>query len=86
MTVTIPSSVIFKRVGEETVLLDFNRGVYYGLDPVGTRMLELLASGRSQEATIDALMDEYKVDRATLAADLEKLLRELAAHGLVTIA
>jgi hypothetical protein len=73
-------------VGEETVLLDFDRGVYYGLDPVGTRMLELLASGRSREATIDALMDEYKVDRATLAADLEKLLRELAAHGLVTIA
>jgi hypothetical protein len=83
--VTIPGKVIFKKVGEETVLLDFEAGVYYGLDPVGTRMWELLAEGQSLDDVATGLTAEYEIDRETLARDLRTLVGELASHGLVVL-
>jgi hypothetical protein len=83
--VTIPEKVIFKKVGEETVLLDFEAGVYYGLDPVGTRMWELLAEGRSLEDVAAGMTAEYEIDRETLLRDLRNLIDELASRGLVAV-
>ena len=36
--VTIPSQVMARTVGDETVILDLAGGTYYGLDAVGARM------------------------------------------------
>ena len=83
--VTIPDKVIFKKVGEETVLLDFEAGVYYGLDPVGTRMWELLADGQSLDDVATGMTEEYDVDRETLSRDLRTLIGELASRGLVVM-
>jgi len=83
--VTIPEKIIFKKVGEETVLLDFEAGVYYGLDPVGTRMWELLADGRSLEEVAAGMTAEYEVDGETLLRDLRTLIDELASRGLVAL-
>ena len=41
--VQIPQEVIARQVGGETVMLDLAKGSYYGLDPVGARMWELMA-------------------------------------------
>ena len=50
--VRIADGVVYKRVGDETILLDFDAGVYYGLDSVGARIWELLADARSLEASL----------------------------------
>ena len=83
--VTIPDKVIFKKVGEETVLLDFEAGVYYGLDPIGTRMWELLSGGQSFDDVATGMTAEYEIDRETLLRDLETLVEELASRGLVVL-
>jgi hypothetical protein len=82
--VTIPENVVFKKVGEETILLDFEGGVYYGLDPVGSRIWELLAGGRSFAEVVETLAAEYEADAATIEADLRKLVAELESRGLVS--
>jgi Coenzyme PQQ synthesis protein D (PqqD) len=81
--VTIPENVIAKKVGEETVLLDFEAGVYYGLDSVGSRMWELLAEGKSLEEVNEAMVGEYDATPETIAHDLDALVAELESHGLV---
>lgn len=81
---TIPQSVIFKKVGEETVLLDFERGVYYGLDSVGTRVWELIAEGRDVDAIADAMAEEYVVTREEVRSDVDALVGDLERNGLVT--
>jgi len=77
------ANVIFKAVGEELVLLDLERGIYYGLDPVGARMWQLLASGSSFDAVIETMLTEYDVAREQLQADLERLTKELRERGLL---
>ena len=75
--------VIAKMVGSEMVLLDYDRGIYYGLNPVGARMWQLMAEGATMEQIVEVLAGEYEVAAATLAGDLDALLRDLEAKELV---
>ena len=67
------------------VLLDLDTGIYFGLDPVGTRMWNLLAEHRATEKVVEAMLGEYEVEEARLRGDLEDLVRKLAEKGLVKV-
>ena len=77
--------VIAKLVGEELILLDYEEELYYGLDPIGTRIWELFGTGRTLGEIVDTLLAEYAVTREELAADVEKLVADLESNGLVKI-
>ena len=83
--VTVPAEVMARQVGDETVILDLASGNYYGLDPVGARIWQLLGEGKSLAQVCDTLTAEYEVSRATAEQDLEHLVRELGAKGLLTL-
>lgn len=80
----IPERIIFKKVGEEMVLLDFERGIYYGLNPVGARVWELLAEGKNTDEIADLLTEEFDVERSDAKGDVDALMDDLAANGLVS--
>ena len=82
-TFRIPEEVLFQEVSGETVLLDLASESYFGLDSVGTRIWALLKEDKSVGQVLDALLEEYEVDRGTLEADLEELLDNLLAAGLI---
>lgn len=84
--VRIADGVVYKRVGDETILLDFDAGVYYGLDSVGARIWELLAEERSLSEIVDVLLVEYEVQRDVLAKDVTALIEELQSRRLITSA
>lgn len=67
----------------DLVLLDLGRGQYYGLEPIGARLWNGLAMGRTVADVAVELEGEYEVTPATLRADLLDLLRDLAEKGLV---
>jgi hypothetical protein len=73
------------RLEDEVAIVQLKAGVYYGLDPVGARIWELLATPRSVRAVRDALLQEYEVDAARCEADLVALLRTMAEAGLVEV-
>ncbi len=79
----IPEQVLTSKVGDETVLLNLQTGMYYSLDPVGTRFLELLQkSGRLDEAH-HALLEQFDVPTSKLEADLLKLSQDMLTRGLL---
>ena len=58
---------IFSNLGDEAVLLSLTDGVYYGLDPVGTRVWDLVQEPRTitevRDAIVAALTDGTIPDR-----------------------
>ena len=84
--VTIPTQVMARTVGDETVILDLASGTYYGLDPVGARIWQLLADGKSLGEVCDVMFGEYDVAREALEGDIRRLTEELQAKGLVSLA
>jgi hypothetical protein len=83
MKIEISPEVLFQEVSGETVLLDLDSEQYFGLDAVGTRVWQLIGEGATSDAVVDTLLEEYEVDRATLAADVAELLDRLAEAGLI---
>lgn len=81
--IRISGGVIHKTVGDEIVLLDLDRGVYYGLDRVGARVWELVEADHTLAEIIDILLEEYEVTRAELERDVATLLEQLTARGLI---
>ncbi len=81
--VRIPPEVLARQVGEETVILDLSRGTYYGLDPVGARIWQLLAEGRTLAEAGDAVAAEYEAPRETIERDLLALVGDLLKQRLI---
>jgi len=82
---SFPSEVLSQEVNGETVLLDLASENYFGLDEIGTRIWSLLQAGSSIRETLDTLLDEYEVERATLEGDVGKLLEKLQEAGLIEL-
>ena len=81
--IKVKDEVLARAVGDETVMLDLAKGAYFGLDPVGARIWQLLVAGRTLAQICDVMMDEYDVPRETLERDVLKLVDQLAAHALI---
>ena len=69
----------------EAAILNLKNGVYYGLDPVGARVWQLLQEPRTVNEIRDVLLDEFDVESARCEQDLLALLEKLAAEGLIEI-
>jgi len=72
-----------RQIGEEAVILDLDSGVYYGLNATGTRVWELLELGTPVSNIYDLMLEEFEVTPDCLNNDVQDLLRELVAKGLV---
>ncbi|KAF1695330.1 PqqD family protein [Pseudoxanthomonas koreensis] len=81
-----PSDEVLKQeVGDEVVLLDLASERYFGLDPVGTRIWELMADGAALAQVHAVLCTEFEAEPERIQEDLLGLVRELSAAGLVRI-
>lgn len=65
------------------VVLNFEDGVYYSMDPVGARIWELVQEPRTVAEVQATLLDEYDVEPERCHAELLRLLEELRALKLV---
>ena len=75
--------VVDRMIGEETVILNLDTESYYGLDPVGTRLWELISEKGDLKAVFEIARAEYEVAPAELERDLLSLTEELVAQGLL---
>ncbi len=83
--IVIPPDTLVNVIGEEAVLLNLKSEQYFGLDPMGTRMWQVLTASDSIQSAFDALLGEYEVTEEILRQDLTDLLEKLLAHGLVEL-
>jgi hypothetical protein len=67
----------------ELVILDLEKGLYYGLDPLGTTMWVRMAAGQTVGEVAAEVLGEYDVDARVLLEDLLALGNEWIRLGLV---
>ena len=81
----VPSQVMSRQVGDETVILDLSRGMYFSLDPVGARIWQLLTEGLHLDAIVSNLLGQYEVAEDQLRQDVNGLVDELVSRGLLQV-
>ena len=83
--VTVTDHVIVRQLGDESVMLDMASGYYFGLDPVGARIWQLLSETSSLAEIVERLAQEYDVTPEQANSDLVRFVEELKAHGLLNV-
>ena len=90
-SLTLDSSVVAAKeqvssnLADEAVILGLKKGVYYGLNPVGATVWNLIQKPRRVDKIRDTLLKEYEIDAERCERDLMALLKELSSEGLVEI-
>lgn len=69
----------------ETVMLSIEKGKYYGMDPVGSKIWNLINESRSLSGLIELLVGEYEVEAEQCKNDVLKFLQYLVEEGLVKL-
>ena len=85
MRIAAAPDVMFRTVGDESVLLHLQSETYLGLDPVGTRMWTVLTAAPSIQDAFEKLLSEYEVDDQQLRRDLDDFVGQLVQHDLVLL-
>jgi hypothetical protein len=80
----VPDQVSSSLSGE-AVILNLVSGTYYGLNPLGARIWDLIGEERTLAEIRDAILQEYEVAPERCMSDIRELVEKLATEGLVEI-
>jgi hypothetical protein len=83
--VRVNDDVLFQELQGEAVVLNLKSGVYFGLDPVGTRIWQLFAAHELLSEIAQTIVAEYEVAEDRSTADLLALVTDLERNGLITV-
>ncbi len=77
-------SVLTSQVDDELVLLDKGRGIYYGLNAMGHRMIALLLHHADADVVADLVCRDYEAPPERVRGDLRGLVTDLLDRGLLS--
>lgn len=83
--ISVSKDQISSELVDEAVILDLKTGVYYGIDPVGARIWQLLQQPRTVGQICALLLAEYDVAAERCEDDLLLFLSNLQTKGLIEI-
>jgi hypothetical protein len=85
MKIAVPKHVLVRIFENESVILNLNTEIYYGLDDVGTRMWTALTRSANIQEAFEGLLSEYHTEPAQLRQDLDEFLEKLRQRGMVEL-
>jgi hypothetical protein len=83
--VEVPKYVHVCCLEKESVLLNLEAEIYYGLDETGTRMWQLLTTAPNIDHAYEELLAEFDVEAELLRQNLSELLGQLLDKGLLRV-
>lgn len=82
--VQVAPDVVWQEVEGQVVLLNLKAGRYWSLDPVGSRMWQVLQDHPEVAVASEDLLAVYDVEETTLRRDLARLIGGLVDAGLLS--
>lgn len=79
----VAAPAVFRPLDKGGVVLNVETGDYYELNSSGRFLWEQVESGHTRDALIDALTEQYAIDRAAAEADVDDFLGELRGRRLL---
>jgi Coenzyme PQQ synthesis protein D (PqqD) len=77
--------LVGSKIEEHTALLSITNGAYYNLNPVASRVWQLIEQPCAAAVVVEQLLTEYAVERTQCEAQTLAFLQQLADAGLLTV-
>ena len=71
------------KIDDKTALLSIKNGAYYGMDPVGSRVWELIAQPVRTSSVCETLLGEFKVEKGVCESQVLTFLQQLSDADLL---
>jgi hypothetical protein len=84
-TVSAMPGQVSSTVEGEAVILNVETGIYYGLNPVGAWVWDVLQTPTTVAQLLEGLIAEFDVDEERGETDLLALLDDLAGASLIEV-
>lgn len=84
-TLTMPESVLVRKIHDETVLLDMVSEEYFGLDEVGTCAMEAISGGATVDGAVAAVIAAFDGPKEQIRTDVVALIEDLISTGLLVV-
>lgn len=81
----ISDDVVSCDLDGETAILNIESGIYFGLDPIGTKIWNSLKKPCNISNLVEMIMNDYDVDKKRCENDLIELIKNLKESGLVKV-
>jgi len=75
--------LVASNIDGQIALLSINNGAYYGMDPIASRIWELIAQPRSGQEVCEQLLLEYKVSAEDCRQQVLDFLQKLSEADLL---
>jgi hypothetical protein len=83
--VVISTDVVSCDLDGEAAILNIESGIYYGLDPIGAKIWNILQNPCSISDLINSITKEYDVEEERCKTDIFELVNDLIDNGLVKV-
>ena len=77
------NEIIDGTLEENLVMMHIEKGKYFGLNPVGKRIWELLEQPKSTEEITDILLTEFEVTPEQCTAEVQEFLDKMEKSDVV---
>jgi len=84
--VTTSPGLVTGDMDGEKAMLNIEKGKYYALDAIASRIWELMSTPRTVREMVGALLEEYDVEEKECQGEVLAFLSKLYDSGLVKIA
>lgn len=78
--------ILASAIDDEMVMANLKTDTYYGLDPVSTRIWQLIETPQALAAICETLVTEFTVDLETCQREVAAFVQELLDAQIATIA
>jgi hypothetical protein len=80
----VNQEVLSSKIDDEAILMSIAADSYFGLDPVGSRIWEILSTeAASVDELIAILIEEYEVDEKTCREDVLEFIETMSTRKLI---
>lgn len=78
-------NIMFNKLDDEVVMMSINKGEYYGLDSIGSRIWEIINEPIEIKEIVKILLNEYNISEEQCVKDVIAFLEELIKKELIGV-
>ncbi len=79
------NNILTNTIEDEIVMMSLEKGNYYGMNNVGSRIWELTNEPKPVNEICNELMNEYEIDRESCLKSVIQFLEKLSEANLIEI-
>ncbi len=84
-TAFVNKDILVNTIDDEVVMMSLEKGKYYGLNEVGSRIWELIQEPIKLSDLVENLISEYDISKETCIADTCRFLQQLEKDHIIAL-